>query len=72
MSITRFHLWKIRNKIRYDFESIPICKKITILKWSLLNHITLLKKSHNKLIDLFDETESNIAGIFNRAMQDHC
>ena len=72
MSITRFHLWKIRNKIRYDFESIPIYKNITILKWSLLNHITLLKKSHNKLIDLFNETESNIAGIFNRAMQDHC
>ena len=26
ISITRFHLWKIRNRIRYDFESISIFK----------------------------------------------
>ena len=71
LGITRFHLWKIRNRIRYDFESFPTGKNFRILKWSLLNHIFLLKKSHDKLSDIFEALECEIGHIFNQAMQVH-
>ena len=70
LCITRFHLWKIRNKIRYDFESVPTGKNIRILKWSLLNHISLLKKSHDKSSDVFETLEREIEQVFNQALQD--
>ena len=71
LGITRFHLWKIRNRIRYDFESVPTGKNIRILKWSLLNHIFLLKKSHDKLSDIFEALECEIGNTCNQALQEY-
>ena len=59
--IVRFHLWKIRNRIKYGHEEVSDIQSIKILKWELLNHLDLLKsnKKHepslsiliNELID---------------------
>ena len=68
IGITKFHIWKMRNKIRYDFELIPLDKSIRILKWSLLNHITMLRKSNSLKVNLssiLDLMESKVPTFFN-------
>ena len=48
--IIRFHIWKIRNRIKYDGETITTPQSIRILKWELLNHLELLEL--DKKIDI--------------------
>ena len=67
ISITKFHIWKMRNKTRYDFELIRLDKSMRILKWSILNHITMLKKSNSLKVDLtnlLDVMESKLPTYF--------
>ena len=54
--IIRFHIWKIRNRIKYDKEEVSISKSIGILKWELLRHLEIL--STNK------ECDNNLRPIF--------
>ena len=66
ISISKFHIWKIRNKLRYDFELTDKDKSIKILKWSLFNHISLLKKnesSKSSLFDILNTMERNVRSM---------
>ena len=42
LSIARFHIWKIRNRIKYNKEKISCESSILILKWRWTQHISLL------------------------------
>ena len=42
ISITRFHIWKIRNLIKYGEEKVSPISNIKRLKWSLGQHFFLL------------------------------
>ena len=56
--IIRFHIWKIRNRIKYDGETITTPQSIRILKWELLNHLELLeldKKVDRILLPIFKD-----------------
>ena len=45
LSIARFHIWKMRNRIKFGKEEITPIKSLLILKWDLLQHLQLLKLS---------------------------
>ena len=47
LSITRFHIWKIRNRIKYNKEEVSYGKSYLILKWNLKQHFFLLKSGQN-------------------------
>ena len=49
LSITRFHIWKIRCCIKYDDKNIELIENVNKLKWSLIDHTKLLIS--NKKID---------------------
>ena len=42
ISITRYHLWKIRNSIKYDAKLIDFVGSSRILKLSLMSHCGVL------------------------------
>ena len=63
--IIRFHIWKIRNRIKYDNEQISSSQSIRILKWELLNHLELL--SSNKKYD--KDLRPKITSLINRLRQ---
>ena len=50
--IIRFHIWKIRNRIKFDNEEISTSQSITILKFELLRHLELLSSNKNRDKDL--------------------
>ena len=49
-SISRYHLWKVRSSIRYGNESISFTGSARMLKWSLVQHMKLLKLTSLSLI----------------------
>ena len=57
LSITRYHIWKIRCSVKYGDEDTNYTKSTRILKHSLVQHMTLLMSSsttdanHKLLID---------------------
>ena len=56
--IIRFHIWKIRNRIKYDRETISVSQSICILKWELLNHLELLssnKKNDERSMSIYKD-----------------
>ena len=63
LSITRFHLWKIRNRIRYNKEELDFKQSYEILKWRWKNHLSLLKSSESndqQLIQCIEGMENSI------------
>ena len=46
ISIVRFHMWKIRNRIRYDSENISLYKNFKILQGTIVEHIKILQISN--------------------------
>ena len=46
MEITRYHIWKVRNSIQFDAKQIDLSGSSKILKYSLLNHISILLSVH--------------------------
>ena len=66
-SITRFHLWKVRNRVKYENERIQFSGNIRVLKYSLLQHISLLKSSESSnkpIIDIVYKLEREIRDKF--------
>ena len=55
ISITRYHLWKVRNSIKYDNKSIDLIGSSRILKSSLINHVDTLiyVYSHNIIVQQY-------------------
>ena len=50
LSITRFHIWKVRCSIKYGNEQVPLQKSKIQLKYSLSSHLFLLKRSSDTTI----------------------
>ena len=50
LSITRFHIWKVRCSIKYGKEQVPLQKSKRQLKYSLSSHLFLLKRSSDTTI----------------------
>ena len=42
LSITRYHLWKVRNSIKYDNDTINFITSKHRLKWDIIQHLKIL------------------------------
>ena len=50
LSITRFHIWKVRCSVKYGNEQMSLQKSKGQLKYSLSSHLFLLKRSSDPTI----------------------
>ena len=48
ISITRFHIWKVRNSIKLDDKVIDLSGSCKILKATFINHIEILLSLHKE------------------------
>ena len=62
LSITRFHIWKVRCSIKYGKENISLLRSISQLKYSLSSHLYLLKRSSDKTVNELSSSMSTIVG----------
>ena len=60
LSITRFHIWKVRCSIKYGREQISFLQSMRQLKYSLLSHLFLLSRSSDKTIHKLCHSTSSI------------
>ena len=59
LSITRFHIWKVRCSIKYGQEQISMIRNMSQLKYSLSTHLFLLGRSPDQTVkELSDSTLS--------------
>ena len=70
IGIVRFHIWKIRNRIKYGQEVIPSIKSLIILKCELLQHLGMLKSSKKCNPEVRSLLEGVIGKIKNTPLQD--
>ena len=52
LSICRYHIWKIRNCIKYGNETVSFVQSVKRLKFDLINHANLLLSSSSTSLDL--------------------
>ena len=71
IGIVRFHIWKIRNRIKYGQEVIPSIKSLIILKCELLQHLEMLKSSKKCNPEVRSLLEGVIGKIKNTSLQDN-
>ena len=51
ISIVRFHIWKIRNRIRYDSENISLYTNFKILQETIVQHVKILQISNKDKLE---------------------
>ena len=64
-SITRFHIWKVRCKIRYGQEVVDFNSNVGLLTSRLRNHMNNLLSSHSDDTDLVNDVNRLIDLINN-------
>ena len=70
LGIVRFHIWKIRNRIKFGHEEMTSLKSCTILKWELLQHLEMLKSNKKCELELKYIFEGLIENIKTTPLQD--
>ena len=55
LGICRYHIWKIRNSIKYGNEKINFVQRVKILKFDLKTHVHILLASVNVSKDIKDK-----------------
>ena len=66
LSITRFHIWKIRNKVKYGQENITIHENINSFKYYLTQHLITLEGSNTTR-----EHEITASTVLQAIIKDH-
>ena len=66
LSITRFHIWKIRNRVKYGQENITIQENINSLKYCIIQHLITLERSKTS-----GEHEKAASSVLQTIIKDH-
>ena len=62
LSICRYHIWKIRNSIKYGSEQMNYTRRLRLLKYDLKSHLQILLTSGNTS----DEIKVCVNSILNK------